>query len=167
MSFRASSCWFYLLLLAGVSCKHHRAQGGTVAKPKPAYDWTPPPPSAASAVSSAPARLPRSAQARRDACEFKAGALPEQTSGADEPIGQRIPIDHFVMVMQENRSFDQYFQGLPKFGQPGADVAPADFHNRDSYKNRDIKLFHSPLLCSKDTRHDWNSAHAQFDDGKM
>src|SRR4051812_30632993 len=66
----------------------------------------------------------RSALQRREACEFKKGAMPEQTLDAEEPIGQRIPIDHFVIVMQENRSFDHYFHDLPKFGQPDVDVTP-------------------------------------------
>jgi phospholipase C len=157
--------WLCLLVLAGAGCKHHAPRQHAAAKPKPAYERTPAPPIAA--ASGAPRAPARSAQQRREACEYRAGALPEQTAGADEPIGQRIPIDHFVIVMQENRSFDQYFQGLPQFGQPDADVAPADFQNRDSTKNRDVKPFHSAELCSKDTRHDWNSAHAQFDDGKM
>src|SRR4051812_905943 len=74
---------------------------------------------------------PRSARERRDACEFKKGAMPEQTLDAEEPIGQRIPIDHFVIVMQENRSFDHYFHDLPKFGQPDVDVTPKGYVNPD------------------------------------
>jgi phospholipase C len=42
--------------------------------------------------------------ARRDGCVFGAGALPAQTLGPTEPHGTQIPIDHFVIVMQENRS---------------------------------------------------------------
>ena len=169
MFYPLSKRWLCLVLLVGGGCRHHAPRASAAAKPLPAYDWTPPPPSAAPAPapSASAAIAARSAQARRDACEFAAGALPEQTSGPDEPIGQRIPIDHFVIVMQENRSFDQYFHDLPKFGQPDADVAPAGFHNLDSTKNQDVKIFHNPFLCGKDTRHDWNSAHAQFDDGKM
>jgi phospholipase C len=162
-----SKRWLCLVLLVAGGCKHHAPRHSAASKPPLAYDWTPPPPSAGPAPSASARTVVRSAQARRDACEFKAGALPEQTSGPDEPIGQRIPIDHFVIVMQENRSFDQYFQNLPKFGQPDADVAPTGFHNLDSKKNRDVKMFHNPFLCGKDTRHDWNSAHAQYDDGKM
>src|SRR3954462_9262815 len=57
---------------------------------------TPTPPSSAEAA----ARRGRSSFERREACEFKKGAMPEQTLSAEGPLGQRIPIDHFVIVMQ-------------------------------------------------------------------
>jgi len=136
---------------------------------RPAFDWAPPPPAAApgpsaSAANAAPAR---SARLRREACEFTAGALPAQTVDDGDPIGQRIPIDHFIIVMQENRSFDEYFQELPQFGQPDVDVAPPGFHNPDPKTGKDVTAFHQAALCGKDTRHDWNSAHTQYNDGKM
>ena len=55
---------------------------------------------------------------RRAACAFRAGAMPRETLDPGDPIGAKIPIDHFAIVLQENRSFDHYFQGLPKFGHP-------------------------------------------------
>jgi phospholipase C len=164
----SSRCWALLLVLSLVDCRRHSSPRPE-AKPaqKPSYDWTPPPPvppSASAPLTVAP--VVRSRAARRAACEFTAGALSEQTLAEDQPIGQRIPIDHFVIVMQENRSFDHYFQGLPKFGV-NADVAPDDYRNPDSKTGRMLKLFHQTALCTKDVRHDWNSAHVQFNDGKM
>jgi len=46
-----------------------------------------------SAKSSFPAlsNKPRSARERREACEFKKGAMPEQTLDAEEPIGSASP----------------------------------------------------------------------------
>ena len=87
-----------------------------------------------------PAFAARSALTRREACEFKKGDLADKTVAFEGPLWQRIPIDHFVIVMQENRSFDHYFQQLPKFGQPAAEVAPEDFHSRDPETERDVKM---------------------------
>jgi phospholipase C len=159
-----------LVLLAAAACKPPRRHAPRKARGH-AHALTVPSASAASsatAVTSARTEpAARSALERRQACEFKKGDLPEKTLAVGDPLGQRIPIDHFVIVMQENRSFDHYFQELPKFGQPEADVAPPDYQNHDSYTDRDVKPFHQTSLCGKDTRHDWNSAHAQFDGGKM
>src|SRR5213083_368761 len=128
--------WLCLVLLAVSACKpprrhpqrrkghaHARAVSAASAAAISA------PTAVTSALSGPPAR---SALERREACEFKKGDLPEKTLSPGDPLGQRIPIDHFVIVMQENRSFDHYFQQLPKFGQPDADVAPPDYQNHDS-----------------------------------
>lgn len=117
-------------------------------------------------VSKLPSKY-RSALERREACEFKKGAMPEQTLDPEEPLGQRIPIDHFVIVMQENRSFDHYFHELGKFGQAAADVTPKGYVNFDPHLKQDVAPYHATALCGRDTRHDWNSAHKQFNDGKM
>ncbi|HTJ46511.1 MAG TPA: alkaline phosphatase family protein, partial [Kofleriaceae bacterium] len=67
---------------------------------------------------------------QRDACTFKAGATAAQTIGKELPIGDDIPIDHVIVIMQENRSFDNYFGRLVASGAyaPGeVDVPPADW----------------------------------------
>jgi hypothetical protein len=69
--------------------------------------------------------------------------------------------------MQENRSFDHYFHDLAKFGQPAADVTPKGYLNPDPKSKQDVAPYHATALCGRDTRHDWNSAHKQFNDGKM
>ena len=168
------SCLLLLLLVVAADCKPprpYRSRSKTAA-PAPSHGSSSVALAAASNESSfgAPSPLPekaRSAQERREACEFKKGALPEQTQAPDEPLGQRIPIDHFVIVMQENRSFDHYFHDLQKFGQVAADVTPVGYVNADPHGKQDVAPFHQTSLCGKDTRHDWNSAHQQFNDGKM
>lgn len=166
---RFSGWCLCLLLLVPMGCKRRTSRPGAGGVGRPASERPSALKTVASAAGSAasPADQPRTALARREACEFKAGDLAAKTLAPEDPIGPSIPIDHFVIVMQENRSFDHYFQELPKFGQPDAEVAPADFQNHDPKTNRDLKIFHQTSLCGKDTRHDWNSAHRQLSDGKM
>src|SRR5690349_3508969 len=80
--------------------------------------------------------LPRieddAAAASRAACEFQAGALPYQTLGKSDRIGKQIPIDHVILIMMENRSFDHYFAKLKEYGQPDVDVSTDAFQNPNS-----------------------------------
>src|ERR1700722_776727 len=48
----------------------------------------------------------------RAACAFEAGAWPAQTIGVEYPVGSDIPINHVIVIMQENRSFDHYLGRL-------------------------------------------------------
>jgi phospholipase C len=58
---------------------------------------------------------------QRRSCAFAAGAWPAQTIGTDYPVGADIPINHVIVIMQENRSFDHYLGQLVAQGyyQPG------------------------------------------------
>jgi phospholipase C len=51
-------------------------------------------------------------------CSREAGSLPDPSPppGAPDPS---IPIEHVVVIMQENRSFDHYFGQLNQFGYNG------------------------------------------------
>jgi phospholipase C len=64
----------------------------------------------------------------RQACTFEAGAWPAQTIGNDYPIGSDIPINHVIVIMQENRSFDHYLGRLVAQGyyQAGDFTVPSD-----------------------------------------
>jgi len=106
--------------------------------------------------------------ARREACAFRSGAAPRDTVDPEDPVGAQIPIDHFIVVLQENRSFDQYFQALPAFGQPDVDVAPASYVNTDPAGEGEIVRPH--LLsdpCIPDVPHNWIAVHHQIAEGKM
>lgn len=106
------------------------------------------------------------AQAARSSCDYHAGDLPAETQGKSRPMGAKIPVDHILVMMMENRSFDHYFQKLPEYGQPDVEVAP------DSYANPDpngvmVKPFHDTTYCFVDTNHGWAGTHQQYNDGKM
>jgi phospholipase C len=105
--------------------------------------------------------------AKRASCRFGAGAMAADTLDSGLPTGDRIPIDHFVIVMQENRSFDHYFQALKEQGQPDIDVAPPDYANNAADTRKPEKPFLLETPCLADVPHTWDAVHAQYAGGKM
>lgn len=103
---------------------------------------------------------------KRDACAFAKGALPAETQGESAPNGSEIPLDHILILMMENRSFDHYFQKLPEYGQPDVDVAPPGFMNLDP-DMKPVEPFHDDSYCFVDTNHGWAGVHDQVSGGKM
>ena len=104
--------------------------------------------------------------AQRSSCGYVAGMLPEETQGASRPSGAEIPVDHILVLMMENRSFDHYFQKLPEYGQPDVEVAPPGFTNPDPDGNP-VAPFHDTTHCFVDTNHGWAGVHAQVNGGAM
>ena len=99
------------------------------------------------------------------ACPFVAGQRIEATR-PDLPRGEDIPIDHIVYVMQENRSFDHVFQGLPAYGQDGVDVAPPGTTNPDGHGVA-VPMTRADSPCVGDPPHTWDAVHAQIAGGAM
>src|SRR5690349_2181843 len=117
-----------LVAMGSVSCRH--ASPRQKAAPTVSVSVARAPsaaPSASSEPSSIPAPLSPEAAARA-ACRYGRGAMPNETLDRDMPRGEQIPIDHFVILVQENRSFDHYFQAL---GRSDVDVAPLGYQNPD------------------------------------
>lgn len=106
------------------------------------------------------------AETQRTACGYKSGSLPAETQGESRPSGDQIPIDHIVVVMMENRSFDHYFQKLPEYGQPDVEVAPETFTNPGPDATP-VAPFHDTQFCFVDTNHEWSGVHQQANGGKM
>jgi phospholipase C len=104
------------------------------------------------------------AQARL-ACKFDAGALPDETLGPAVPHGAEIPIDHIVVLMQENRSFDHYFGRLPASGHAHVDGLPSRASNPDGMGGA-VGAFHQDRYCTADTDHSWTGSHNEFDGGR-
>ncbi len=105
-------------------------------------------------------RIPEvTAREGRTGCTFERGAMPWETIGEEHPIGDDIPIDHFILLMQENRSFDHYFGQMP-----GVDGHPAGASNpRDD--GTSVAPFHLDTYCTEDTAHGWSASHTQWGGG--
>src|SRR5438045_9306665 len=82
--------------------------------------------------------------------------------------GSTIPIDHVVVLMQENRSFDSYLGQLHFEGQPKAEAEPPSASNPDPTNPAGkIKNFHKTNYCEvADLDHSWNGAHTEYDNGR-
>jgi phospholipase C len=118
---------------------------------------------------------------QRQSCSFGPGAWPAQTVGTDYPVGSDIPIDHVIVIMQENRSFDHYLgrlvaQGYYKagdFSSPSAegfshsdelDAPPAGWSNTDS--NGTVVTPHADNEYCYAVNHSWGAQHDDYDQGK-
>ena len=91
-------------------------------------------------------------------------------TAASPASGSSIPIDHVVVLMQENRSFDTYLGQLHFEGQPAAEPEPRGASNPDPTNpgGPPIRAFHKTDYCEvADLDHSWNGAHAEYDNGAM
>ncbi|MET8946415.1 phosphocholine-specific phospholipase C [Streptomyces sp. NPDC004542] len=101
----------------------------------------------------------------------RAAALP-----AHHRTGSIEDVEHIVVLMQENRSFDHYFgslSGVRGFGDPRPVVTRQDgkpvWYQSDGTK--DLVPFHPDaddlgLAFIQDLPHGWNDGHAAFDQGR-
>jgi len=104
---------------------------------------------------------------QRAACSYGPGAAPATTLADTGLTGGRIPIDHFVLVMQENRTFDHYFSSLTVPGQT-VDGAAADAGNPDPrHPGQMLSRFHQTAYCFDNPAENWDQVHLEVDDGGM
>ena len=100
----------------------------------------------------------------------KAAAIP-----ADRRTGTIRDVEHIVVLMQENRSFDHYFgmlKGVRGFGDPRPVVLPSGktvWHQSDGTK--DVLPFHPAaddlgMQFLAGLNHNWAGSHAAFNQGK-
>jgi phospholipase C len=90
------------------------------------------------------------------------------TAAAEEH--ERNPIDHVVILMQENRSFDSYFGQLHFQGQPRTAPEPRDAGNPNPVDpaGPPVEVFHKTALCEvADLNHSWTGTHQEIDGGRM
>jgi phospholipase C len=128
---------------------------------------------------------------KRQACGFAAGAWPAETIGTDYPLGADIPINHIIVIMQENRSFDHYLGRLVAQGyyQPGdfttggdagadggapgtgfahsdqIDGPPAGWSNPDG--DGGIVVPHPDDEYCFGVNHSWGAMHDDWDNGAL
>jgi phospholipase C len=103
------------------------------------------------------------ARAQIPSCTFGPGALPVDTLAPGAPHGEQIPIDHIVVLMQENRSYDHYFGRLRR-----ADGTPRGASNPDPLGGDPIRPFHQKHYCeTADLDHGWNGTHREWNGGAM
>ena len=93
-------------------------------------------------------------------------ALFARAAAAEPRKGSLKDIEHVVILIQENRSFDHYFgtlSGVRGFGDTRDRHA---FFQRDR-SGRTVHPFHLPKACLPDLTHDWGPQHRAWDGGWM
>jgi phospholipase C len=88
------------------------------------------------------------------------------TADAKKPkLGTLEDIEHVIIVIQENRSFDHYFGTLSGVRGFGDKVGRAAFTQHASGTTQ--RPFHLPDDCLSDLTHNWGPQHQSWDHGHM
>jgi len=77
----------------------------------------------------------------------------------------RSPVEHLVISMQENRSFDHYFGFAPQV--QGKGLGPPPGYTQPDAAGVGHAPFELTALRSPDPPHGWDAVHAQYNGGKM
>src|SRR5712692_3768756 len=104
---------------------------------------------------------------RRALCEFDAGASVQDTLGITPEQRAAIPIDHIIILVQENRSFDHYFGRMPQYGHIEVDGIPENYVNRDGSGGFVSPSQATTTCISPDTPHSRTASHRAWNDGEM
>src|ERR1043166_5472724 len=105
------------------------------------------------------------------------GPSPAPTPGpppAPTPSPGITAVNHVVILIQENRSFDHYFgqmtayrtaNGYPINGSSAAidDESAGSFSNFSPVTNANITPYHSGSVCTEDLTPAWTETHKNFD----
>ena len=97
-----------------------------------------------------------------------AGCLPSRTaspiaSAAPTSGPRTTPIQHLIVDVQENRSFDHYYGYAPFVGKYGV---PAGYQVPDGF-GAVVKPYHLASLTTGDIAHSWADIHREFNGGAM
>ena len=88
------------------------------------------------------------------------------------PPGALTSIKHIIFLVQENRSFDNYFGMLPQYraaqGLPASDVNGLDVNTVLQDENGvPVHPYHQVTTCAENTSPSWNPSWYSYDSGKM
>src|SRR2546423_12510500 len=97
-----------------------------------------------------------------NACNTPPSTNPVQGPTASGP-GNIDSIKPIVFACQENRTFDNYFGYYPKAGKFGV---PAGYSQPDG-NGGTVTPYHFRLHDTKDIKHDWQTIHREWNNGKM
>ena len=100
-----------------------------------------------------------------------AAFAPATTAGAKKVApgsGDITKIDHVVVLMQENRSYDHYFGLLHEEGQKASAKEPKTGNPNPLKPSQRIRPFIQQATCEVgDLDHSWNGTHREWNGGKM
>jgi phospholipase C len=89
-----------------------------------------------------------------------------RAAAASPRSGSLKDIEHVVILIQENRSFDHYFGTLSGVRGFGDKNGASHFFQRDK-AGKKLHPFHLPTGCLPDLTHDWGPQHKALNGGKM
>lgn len=108
-----------------------------------------------------------SASAQRAACTFASGSHASESLGLDRSVLASLPIEHVIVVMRENRSFDHLLGKLHDRGQPGVEAVPPTYANPDAHGNA-VFPAHATTTCLQfDPGHQSEGILRGMNGGKM
>jgi phospholipase C len=92
--------------------------------------------------------------------------LVSRAVAASPKHGKLSDIEHVVILIQENRSFDHYFGMYPGVRGFGDKNGASAFFQRGP-DGKTVQPFHLDTGCMADITHDWAPQHESYDGGKM
>ncbi len=113
--------------------------------------------------------IPRRAVLRGGTAGLALVGLPGALTGCGDKDGdtaalKEAGIDHVVVLMMENRSFDHYLGSLT-LEEGRDDVDGLTGAEVNTYSETDYSPIHLTEECQLDPPHSWSASHAQFNDG--
>jgi phospholipase C len=102
-------------------------------------------------------------ETERTSCAFRAGAMPNDTIGN---LPAKLPIQHLLILVQENRTFDHLLGRHPRVATGEMDGFPPEYVNV-AVGGATYPPVHATTGCiSPDVPHSWAAMHASWNGGK-